>query len=169
MRMVLFAIAIAVALFSLRLDAEETAVPKYWPLQIGKSLYMRLELALTEKQREVGLMNRTSMPSDGGMIFVFEEARPMAFWMKNTLIPLDILYLDADCKVVSMHRMAVERPRRPNETEQLYDMTLTAYPSGAPAQFAIELNAGQISKCGIKVGQTIDLRKDDLLKLLKKQ
>ena len=78
--------AIVVALVSLfRLGADE--LPKYWPLQIGKSLYMRLELALTEKQREVGLMNRTSMPSDGGMIFVFEEARPMAFWILLFMFP----------------------------------------------------------------------------------
>ena len=107
------------------------------------------------------------MPSDGGMIFVFEDAKPLAFWMKNTLIPLDILYLDSDCKVVSMHRMAVERPRGQNESEQFYEASLTAYPSGLPAQFAIELNSGQISRCGIKVGQTIDLRKGELLKLLK--
>jgi len=167
MRRLVFTIVLALVSF-VRLGAEET-VPKYWPLQIGKGLYMRLELALTEKQREDGLMNRTSMPSDGGMVFVFEEAHPMAFWMKNTLIPLDILFLDSDCKVVAMHRMEVERPKPPYETEQVYDLSLKRYPSEVPAQFAIELNAGQISKCGIKVGQIINLRKDDLLKLLKKQ
>lgn len=106
------------------------------------------------------------MPSDGGMIFVFEKPKPMAFWMKNTLIPLDILFLDANGKVVAVHRMEVERPRRENEPEQIYDMSLTPYPSGAPAQFAIELNAGQVAKCGIKVGQTVDLRKEALLELM---
>ena len=142
---------------------------KYWPVKLGSMVFTRLELASTDDARIRGLMFRRELPCDGGMLFAFDKEEVHSFWMRNTLIPLDILYLDADCKVVSMHRMAVERPRRPNETEQLYDMTLTAYPSGAPAQFAIELNAGQISKCGIKVGQTIDLRKEDLLKLLKKQ
>ena len=152
--------------FLLQSVAISKEIPRFWPLQIGSSLYMRLELALTEKQREIGLMNRTSMPSDGGMIFVFEKPKPMAFWMKNTLIPLDILFLDANGKVVAVHRMEVERPRRENEPEQIYDMSLTPYPSGAPAQFAIELNAGQVAKCGIKVGQTVDLRKEALLELM---
>ena len=69
------------------------------------------------------------MPADHGMIFVFRDESPRAFWMKNTLIPLDILYLDATGRVVSVKQM------KPHD--------LTRVPSDGPAMYAIELNAGR--------------------------
>ena len=159
--------ALAFLVVSLSLLERRAFGTEYWPLQINGRFFDRLEIARTTSAHRRGLMNRKELPADGGMLFVFDREERRSFWMKNTLIPLDIVFLDAECKVISLHRMEVERPRRPNETEPQYDMMLTTYPSGAPAQFAIELNAGQISKCGIKVGETIDLRKDDLLMLLK--
>jgi uncharacterized membrane protein (UPF0127 family) len=83
------------------------------------------------------------MPEDHGMIFVFKDAHPQSFWMKNTRIPLDILYLDAAGKVVSIHRMEpyVERGTH----------------SKADAKFAIELNAGQAAAAKVKEGDVIAL------------
>lgn len=148
--------------------ADAAEAPKYWPLDIGSQHYPRLELALTAASRQKGLMNRKSMPEDAGMIFVFEEEEPLSFWMKNTLIPLDIVFVNAKGEVVAVHTMNAERPRGANEDEILYESRLPGYPSGEPAQFAIELNAGQLEQNGLKKGDKIEMRASQLLKLLRR-
>ena len=100
-----------------------------------------LEVAATPESRERGLMRRDSMPADHGMIFVFDDALPLTFHMKNTRIPLDIVFLDEQGKVVSIKQM---RP---------YDESTT--PSDAPAKWAIELNQGAAEKAGLKVGEVV--------------
>ena len=102
-----------------------------------------LEVARTSEQHEIGLMKRDSMPEDHGMIFVFEDEHMLEFWMKDTRIPLDILYLDSAGKVVSVAQM------------QPYDLSTVS--SQVEAQYAIELNAGMIKKLGIKSGQVLDI------------
>jgi uncharacterized membrane protein (UPF0127 family) len=102
-----------------------------------------LEVARTSDQQATGLMKRDSMPQDHGMIFVFAEERLLEFWMKDTRIPLDIIYLDANGKVVSVAQM---RP---------YDLTTIS--SEVAAQYAIELNAGMVKQAGIKSGQVLDI------------
>lgn len=114
------------------------------PIQvaIGSRNY-KLEIARTEKDREFGLMFRNSMPPDRGMLFVFPDQQPRGFWMKNTKIPLDILFLDTGGRVVSIHTMT---PLSTRTTQ-----------SASPARFAIELNAGQAAAAGIKAGDIIVL------------
>jgi uncharacterized protein len=111
-------------------------------LPIGPTTFT-LEVADTDPLRERGLMFRTSMPEDHGMIFVFPEERDRGFWMENTLIPLDILYLDAKGTVVSIKTM------KPKDR--------TSVPSDGPAMYAIELNAGVAAKTGVKPGDVIPL------------
>lgn len=102
-----------------------------------------LEVAATDVNRQLGLMFRKSMPADAGMIFVFPREQELGFWMKNTEIPLDIVYLDAAGRVVSVKQM------------EPHDLGRT--PSDGPARFAIELNKGTAGPLGIKPGDTIDL------------
>jgi len=109
-------------------------------MQIGRKTFT-LEIADTYDSRTYGLMQRDSMPSDHGMIFVFPDEQPLAFWMKNTRIPLDIIYANSAGKVVSILQM---KP---------YD--LNTYPSDAPAQYAIELNAGAAAAAGVKAGDML--------------
>lgn len=111
-------------------------------MKIGDRLYT-LEIADEEQERQVGLMHRDSMPADHGMIFVFPGEQPLSFWMRNTRIPLDIIYLDRNGTVISMHRM------------EPFDLRST--PSARPAKYAIELNAGQIAVNGVKRGDTLNL------------
>ncbi|MBI1827094.1 MAG: DUF192 domain-containing protein [Planctomycetes bacterium] len=83
--------------------------------------------------------------SERGMIFVFDHERDLTFWMKNTIIPLDIAYLDSKGTVLNTMTMAA-LDERPNQ-----------YPSAGPARFAIEVNAGVWSRIGVHAGDKIEL------------
>ena len=118
-----------------------------WPLptvemRLGGKTFT-LEVADTDATRQYGLMRRDSMPADHGMIFVFPEERPLGFYMKNTRIPLDIIYVTASGKVDSVKQM------------QPYDERTT--PSEGNAQYAIELNKGTAASLGIKSGMMLEL------------
>jgi uncharacterized membrane protein (UPF0127 family) len=102
-----------------------------------------LEIADTDEKRERGLMYRSSMPADHGMIFLFDTADKYSFWMKNTLIPLDIIFLDADGKVIDIE------PRKPLDE--------TGMGPKQPAKFVIELNGGTSNTIGLSKGDQIDL------------
>lgn len=112
------------------------------PMQIGSKTF-KLEIANDAAEREKGLMRRDSMPADHGMIFVFPAEERLGFFMKNTRIPLDIIFLDANGVVVSIKQM---RP---------YDVSTTY--TDAPAKWAIELNQGQAAAAGVKVGDQLDV------------
>jgi len=114
-------------------------------MQIGSKTFT-LEVADTEPVREYGLMKRDSMPADHGMIFVFGSDEPRSFWMKNTRIPLDIMYVRSDGTVVSMRQM------------RAYD--LTPVPSGGAAKYAIEVNNGVLSMTGIHEGDKVQIPQD---------
>jgi uncharacterized membrane protein (UPF0127 family) len=112
------------------------------PVRVGDRTFT-LEIANTEETRRTGLMHRESMPGDHGMVFVFPDEQVRGFWMKNTKIPLDILYLNGVGRVVSI--------------KQMQPMDETSVSSDAPARFAIELNQGTADKVGVKPGHVITL------------
>lgn len=111
-------------------------------LQLGDRSYT-LEVADSDETRTTGLMRRDFMPDDHGMIFVFNREQNLAFWMKNTRIPLDIVYLDQGGRIVSIKSM---KPHAIDST-----------PTDAPAQYAIELNKGQADAAGLKTGMKVNL------------
>jgi uncharacterized protein len=114
-------------------------------MPIGSRTYT-LEVADTPATREHGLMKRDSMPTDHGMLFVFPDVDKRAFWMKHTRIPLEILYLDESGKIV--------------HTASMKPYDLSRVPSYAPAKYAIELNAGQLTANGAKVGDVLPIPED---------
>lgn len=105
-----------------------------------------IELAQTPEERAQGLMNREHLDSDAGMLFVFDDEQPRTFWMKNTLIPLDMIFLDSDKKVVEIKSDVL-----PCESD-----LCTMY-SSLPAKYVLELNAGIAKSRGITVGMTSKL------------
>ena len=109
-----------------------------------------VEIADTWERRELGLMYRDSMPADHGMLFIFPNEKRRAFWMKNTRIPLDILYFNADLELVS-----VSRNTPPCRTRRC-----PSYPSAGPARFVLELNAGLASELGVEAGDRLALDLD---------
>lgn len=102
-----------------------------------------VEIAADEASRTRGLMFRDSMPADHGMLFVFENEEPLAFWMKNTRIPLDILYFDAERRLVS----AAENTSPCSAGDRC-----PSYPSKGAARFTLELNAGIAHQLAIQPG-----------------
>jgi hypothetical protein len=103
------------------------------------------EVAKTPEKRAKGLMLRESLSQDKGMLFVFSEAEEQNFWMKNTLIPLDMIFISEDKKVTSIHKNAVPCEKDP----------CRSYPSNASAQYVVEVNAGFSDAHGIKVGDPV--------------
>ncbi len=102
-----------------------------------------VELAQDDATRAQGLMFRDSMPADHGMLFVHDYQEPQAYWMKNTKIPLDILYFDNGRKLVAQQR---------NVPPCSAGDACPIYPSNAPARYVLELNAGQADGIGLKDG-----------------
>jgi uncharacterized membrane protein (UPF0127 family) len=101
-----------------------------------------IELALSDAQMEQGLMFRRSMPANAGMLFDFKHPTGVTMWMKNTLIPLDMLFLDNSARIIDIHERAV-----PNSTDIIA--------SRVPARYVIELNGGTVARLGIKPGDQV--------------
>ena len=106
---------------------------------------IEVEFAKNDMERSLGLMYRSSMDEHQGMWFIFPEEAPRSFYMKNTEIPLDIIYLDKDKKVVSIAKNA--RP---------YDET--SLPSEKPAMYVLEINGGLSDKWGIEKGDRMEVK-----------
>ena len=101
-----------------------------------------IELALTPPQMEQGLMFRRSLAADAGMLFDYGNPQPIAMWMKNTLIPLDMIFIAKDGKVVDFRERAVP-------------MSLDTIESKVPARAVLEVNAGTVARLGVQNGDTI--------------
>jgi uncharacterized membrane protein (UPF0127 family) len=101
-----------------------------------------VELADDPAERALGLMNRPFMPAGAGMIFIYERAQPVAFWMENTLIPLDMIFVDAAGRVMKVHENAVPRDR-------------TAIPGEGDVLAVLEINGGLARAIGIVPGSEL--------------
>ncbi|MAC18442.1 MAG: hypothetical protein CMJ23_01980 [Phycisphaerae bacterium] len=121
-----------------------------------------LDLAMATESRTRGLGGRDSLASDGGMFFVFPDARPRRFWMYDCLIPIDIAFIDPLGYVTSVHTMPTEPPRGPDESIAEYEGRLPGFTSGYPAQFAIELSPGMFESLGIGVGDRVSIPRERL-------
>jgi uncharacterized membrane protein (UPF0127 family) len=108
------------------------------------TIQLNAEIADDAAERSAGLMNRANLPENGGMLFVFENEERHAFWMKDTLIPLDILFIDSAKKIVDIQAMI-----------PCTSSSCKLYRSSAPAKYALEVNAGFVSMNGIRVGDKI--------------
>jgi len=110
---------------------------------------LTLEVARSEAQREHGLMDRTSVAAHTGMIFVFERDEPVEFWMKDTLVPLDMIFIGADGTVRRVYANV------PVVSSTLPDDQIPR--EGAQAKYVIELRAGEAAQDGIRDGVKLDL------------
>ncbi|ARV09114.1 hypothetical protein BTO05_05485 [Winogradskyella sp. PC-19] len=102
-----------------------------------------IEIADDEYQTQTGLMYRDSMEDNQGMLFIFPNEAPRSFYMKNTRIPLDIIYISADSTIVSFQKNA-----KPFDE--------TSLPSNAAAKFVLEINAGLADTWQLQIGDKVD-------------
>jgi len=103
---------------------------------------IEIEVADDDAEREQGLMYRDTMAENAGMLFLMGIEETQSFWMKNTIISLDIMYADSDRRIVSIHKNC-----KPYSLDQIV--------SAEPAAYVVEVNAGYTSKYNIKVGDVI--------------
>ena len=101
-----------------------------------------VEVAATPGERSRGLMFRKELAKDHGMLFVFDQTRPVSFWMDNTPIPLDLLFVDDQGAVVTVRENAVP-----------YSQDLI--PSGGPVRYVLEIPGGSAERRGIRVGDQL--------------
>jgi uncharacterized membrane protein (UPF0127 family) len=106
-----------------------------------------LQVARTSESQARGLMGQTSLPQDGGMAFMFDEQTRAAFWMKDTLIPLSILFWQGDGRIIDILDM---QPCRADPCP--------VYRASAPYVGAIEMNRGAFERLGVEVGDTLEYR-----------
>lgn len=138
----------AIALLSTNVAADATAIPVGKPqtglptivLKVGGQS-VRADIANTEATRQTGLMYRQKMGKQEGMLFVFPDIGYHAMWMRNTLIPLSVAYINERGVILSIHEMQA--------------LTEVAHQSAGPARYALEMNAGWFSANKVTVGETI--------------
>lgn len=114
----------------------------------GKTL--TVEVADSPEKRANGLMNRTQLNDDQGMLFIFDQPQQLSFWMKDTFIPLSIAYFDEDKKLKEIYDM-----KEQNMMERVQDVD--SYPSKCRCQYALEVNKGWFEKNKINQGQSFQL------------
>ena len=110
---------------------------------------INIEFAKTPEELQKGLMNRASLPKDSGMLFIFPDEETRSFWMKDTLIPLDVIFISSKGRV---NEMITLNPCQETEICQPYN-------SKTPAQYVLEINAGTAEKWKIMEGDTVELPK----------
>jgi uncharacterized membrane protein (UPF0127 family) len=111
--------------------------------QDGGRHAVQVELAATSEERRVGLMFREHLGEDEGMFFVFDEEAPLSFWMHNTLIPLDMVFIRSDGTVAGVVANATPRTDTPRGV-------------GKPAQYVLEVNGGWCGAHGVRAGDRVE-------------
>ena len=107
-----------------------------------KTAKLKAEVAADNNTRTIGLMNRFSLQPDHGMVFVFAQSEPLAFWMRNTFVPLSIAYIDSKGVIVNIVDM------KPQDE--------STHPSAGPAMFALEMKQGWFKERGIVAGDKVN-------------
>ena len=111
----------------------------------GKVVEVEVEVADDTDEMARGLMGRTALAEDTGMLFVYPDERELSFWMKDTLIPLSIAFMDTDGRIVDIQDMKALDDEPPH------------YTSAEPARYALEVNKGFFAERGVEVGDTARL------------
>ena len=127
------------ALCGLVLSAAAMAQSSLPVLELSAGMYrIEAEVAANDQHRQVGLMNRKTMPAQRGMLFVFPQERTHCMWMRNTLIPLSVAFIDADGYIINI--------------ENMQPQTEDNHCAKVPARYALEMNEGWFAQRGIRPG-----------------
>jgi hypothetical protein len=122
-----------------------------------------VEVAADPRARYRGLSGRAVIPPNGGMLFALPNPEPMAMVMRDCPNAIDVAFIDTMGRVVAIHEMPPEAPRRRGESPFEYERRLPEYPSGAPVSFALETAGGRLAEVGLTVGQRLHFPAQELI------
>jgi len=129
-------------------------------IRVGSETF-EVEVAADPETRFRGLSGRDRIDPHGGMLFVLPRPQTFHMVMRDCPNPIDVAFLDAMGRVVAVHEMVPEPPRRSSETPFGYEQRLPAYGSGAAVQFALETAGGRLSELGVKPGDRLHFAAQD--------
>jgi uncharacterized membrane protein (UPF0127 family) len=109
----------------------------------GRAIPVRVELARTDSERERGLMYRNHLDPDAGMLFLFPRPAPLSFWMRNTLIPLDMIFIDPDRRILGIVENAAPETEIPRRVE-------------GDSQYVLEIAGGLSQRWGVHAGSSVE-------------
>lgn len=142
MRYFLFVLCLLFA-FLLFLFVNKTHVAEIY---INKTIHYETSVMRTQKELEKGLMFVKELPKDKGMLFDFHGYKDIAMWMKNTYIPLDMVFIDCSLKIIDIF-------------ENAEPLSLKLIKPQGKVCYALEINAGEVADKGIKIGQSIEIKR----------
>ncbi|MBN1223431.1 MAG: DUF192 domain-containing protein [Candidatus Aminicenantes bacterium] len=123
-----------------------TTTKKFVQVFLPGGKIVTAELAVSDSERAMGLMFRETVNSDQGMLFIFEEEGKHSFWMKNMVVSIDILWLNSAKQIVHIEERVPPCKRDP----------CPSYTPGVPAMYVLELKAGSVAECGIKLSDKMN-------------
>jgi hypothetical protein len=138
----LVALLAGLSRFSVGADLQKFATSELTIISATGPHRFKVELAETPEQMTQGLMFRTSLAPDAGMLFDYQQPTAATMWMRNTLIPLDMLFIDGQGRIVNIHERAVPQ-------------SLDVIAAAAPVRAVIELNGGTAARLGIEPGDRV--------------
>ena len=144
MKRTLLSIALCTGLLAVgaQAQAQQVSQPTLPIVPLSAGIYViQAEFASTPKQQQIGLMGRTGLPANGGMLFDFGQASLHCMWMRNTLIPLSVAFIDEQGVIANIEDMAPK--------------TEDSHCAARPARYALEMSQGWFAKRGIKAGATV--------------
>ena len=148
-RLTLFVFLLMLAA-ALGCSVSQMEAPDGAAVRIGGKATYSVDMAVTDAERQQGLSGREFMAQDAGMLFVFEGEQPRQFWMKDMRFPLDIIWIDGQCRLVGV---SADVPIPPPNAD---DADIPRAPSNLPAQYVLELNAGEWGRAGLSEGDLIE-------------
>lgn len=152
MKRIIFTIIVVIAaIFIWYFYGQNTQKPlPNQPTVTIKDVTFAVEIADDGEERAKGLSNRENLAENAGMLFIFEQPATYSFWMKETLIPLDMIFIH-DNRIVTIHRNARPQPNTPNEQ-------LQRYPPSEHVNYVLEINGGLSEKYGFTEGDTVNIQ-----------
>ena len=131
------------------------------PIRVATERF-EVEIAADDTSRRRGLGGRNRLLKRTGMLFIHPDVAVRSYWMYDCLIDMDTAFLDREGRIVAIHRMKREAPRRANEYRDMYERRLKRYSSRRPAKYALEIPPGDLTRLGLRVGQVIELPRSSL-------
>lgn len=125
-------------------------IPVIQPTVTHQNSQINVEIADSPEERAEGLMNRQNLSENSGMLFVYKKEGSRSFWMKNTSIPLDIIFLNSEMDVINIEKADPE-------PDVKVDSNYESYRSDRPAKYVLEINQNRSEEIGLKEGEKVNL------------